>query len=130
MNVEKVDLVGNNQCNSASLPNSPALPLDGILQMTWPQGGTPVLGSEELALPTWKSGPPTPVQGLSPNSTTMTLLVGFAQEKVQIQGNAIKHFQEGNLPRLRNVTIELLEPGTGRVMGSIPDVNIKWLLKR
>ena len=40
-----------------------------------------------------------------------------------MQGNAIKHLQEGNLPRLQNVTIELLEPGTGRVMGNIPDVN-------
>ena len=49
--------------------------------------------------------------------------MGFAQGNVQMQGNAIKHLQDGNLPRLRNVTIELLEPGTGRVMGSIPDVN-------
>ena len=67
--------------------------------------------------------PPTPVQGLSPNSTAITLLVGFAQGNVQMQGNAIKHFQQGNLPKLQNTTIELLEPGTGRVMGSIPDVN-------
>ena len=123
MNVEKVDLVEKNQCNSASFPNSPALPLDGILQKTRSQGGTPVLGSEESVLPTWKSGPPTPVQGLSPNSTAITLLVGFAQGNVQMQGNSIKHFQEGNLPRLRDVTIELLEPATGRVIGSIPDVN-------
>ena len=63
------------------------------------------------------------MQGLSPNSTAITLLAGFAQGNVQMQGNAIKHLQEGNLPRLRNITIELLEPGTGRVMGSIPDVN-------
>ena len=38
-------------------------------------------------------------------------------------GNTIKHLQEGNLARLQQVTIELLEPETGKVMGSIPDVN-------
>ena len=31
LNVEKVDLVEKNQCSSASLPNLPALPLNGIL---------------------------------------------------------------------------------------------------
>ena len=40
-----------------------------------------------------------------------------------MQGNAIKHLQEGNLAKLQQVTIELLKPETGRVMGSIPDVN-------
>ena len=39
-----------------------------------------------------------------------------------MQGNAIKHLQERNLAKLQQVTIELLEPGMGRVMGSIPDV--------
>ena len=53
----------------------------------------------------------------------MTLLAGFAQGNVQIQGNAIRHLQEGNLARLQQVTIELLDPGTSRVIGSIPDVN-------
>ena len=53
----------------------------------------------------------------------MTLLAGFAQGNVQMQGKAIKHLQEGNLARLQRVTIELLEPETGRVMGSIPNVN-------
>ena len=71
----------------------------------------------------WKSGPPIPVQGLSSNSTAMTLLAGFAQGNIQMQGNAIKHLQEGNLAKLQQVTIELLEPGMGKVMGSIPDVN-------
>ena len=99
MNVEKIDLIEKNQCK-ASLPHSPALPLGEILRMTRSQGGTPILGSEELVLPTWKPDPPTPVQGLSPNSTAITLLVGFAQGNVQMQGNTIKHFQEGNLPRL------------------------------
>ena len=40
-----------------------------------------------------------------------------------MQGNAIKYLQEGNLAKLQQVTIELLEPGMGIVMGSIPDVN-------
>ena len=97
--------------------------MDGVLRPTRSQGGTPILGSEEIVLPKWKSGPLTPVQGLFPNSTAMTLLVCFAQGNVQLQGNAIKHLQEGNLARLQQVTVELLEPETGRVMGSIPDVN-------
>ena len=97
--------------------------MDGVLRPTRSQGGTPILGLEEIALPKWKSGPLTPVQGLFPNSTAMTLLVCFAQDNVQLQGNAIKHLQEGNLARLQQVTVELLEPETGRVMGSIPDVN-------
>ena len=31
LNVEKVDLVEKHQCNTTSLPNSPALSMDGIL---------------------------------------------------------------------------------------------------
>ena len=64
-----------------------------------------------------------PIQGLSPNSTAMTLLAGFAQGNMQMQGNAIKHLQEGNLAKLQSVAIELLEPEMVRVMGSIPNVN-------
>ena len=40
-----------------------------------------------------------------------------------MQGKAVKHLWEGNLARLQQVTIELLEPGMGKVMGSIPNVN-------
>ena len=53
----------------------------------------------------------------------MTLLAGFAQGNMQMQGNVIKHLQEENLAKLQQVTIELLEPGMGRVMGTLPDVN-------
>ena len=95
----------------------------GYSDLLGPWGGTPILGSEEIILPKWKSGPLTPIQGLSSNSTAMTLLAGFAQGNIQMQGNAIKHLQEGNLARLQQVTIELLEPETGRVVGSIPNVN-------
>ena len=107
----------------ASLPGSPTPFLDRVIRPTLSKGGTPVLGSEEIILPRWKSGPPTPMQGLSQNSTVMTLLVEFAQGNVQMQGNVNRHLQEGNLARLQQVTIELLDPRTGRVMGSIPDVN-------
>ena len=105
----------------ASLPGSPTPALDGIIRPTRSQGSTPILGLEEIILLKWKSGPSTPVS--VPNSTAMTLLAGFAQGNIQMQGNAIKHLQEGNLARLQQVTTELLEPGTGRVMGSISDVN-------
>ena len=39
-----------------------------------------------------------------------------------MQGEAVRHLQEGNLARLRNVTIELMEPG-GKILGTIKDVN-------
>ena len=86
--------------------------------------GTPVLGSRELVLPTWKLGLPTPIQGLSPNSAALSLLAGFAEGNIQVQGDAVQHLQEGNLAKLPQVTIELIEQGTGKIMGSIPDVNL------
>ena len=104
----------------ASLPGSPAPALDGVIRPTRSQGGTPTLGLEEIILPKWKSGLPTPVQGLSPNSTAITLLAGFAQGNIQMQGNAMKHLHEGNLAKF---SVELLEPEMCRVMRSIPDVN-------
>ena len=70
----------------------------------------------------WKSGLPSPVQGLSPNSTALTLLDGFAKGNIQMQGEAVKHLQEENLAKLRNVTIELMEPD-GKVLGTIKNVN-------
>ena len=39
-----------------------------------------------------------------------------------MQGEAVKHLQEGNLARLRNVMIELMEPD-GKVLGTIENVN-------
>ena len=122
-NFEEISLLEKEQKASASLPGSPTLALDGIIRPIRSQGGMPILGSEEIILPKWKFDPPTPVQGLSPNSTAITLLAGFTQGNIQMQGNAIKHLQEGNLAKLQQVTIELLEPGMGRVVGSIPVVN-------
>ena len=120
---EEISLLEKEQKVSASLPGFSAPALDGVIRPIRSQGGTPILGSEEIILPKWKLGPPTPMQGFSPNSTAITLLAWFTQGNIQMQGNAIKHLQEGNQARLQQVTIELLEPGTGRIMRSIPDVN-------
>ena len=63
------------------------------------------------------------MQGLLCNSMAMTLLTGFDRGNIQMQENAIKHLHEGNMAKLQSVTIELLEPEMGRIMGSILDVN-------
>ena len=99
---------------------SPKPATDGVLHTIQSQAGTPNLGSEKIEPPAWKSGLPTPVQGLSLNSTT--LLAGFAKGNIQMQGEAVKHLQEGNLAKLSNVTIELMEPN-GKVLGTIENVN-------
>ena len=122
---EEISLFEKEQKVTASLPGSPAPALDGVIRPTRSQGGgTPILGLEKIILLKWKSGSPIPVQGLSPNLTAMTLLTGFAQGNIQMQGNTIKHLHDGNLAKLQSVTIELSEPGTSKVMGSIPDVNV------
>ena len=121
---ENVNLTEGSQNKAASLPSSPLVKGSGCLRATWSQGGTPVSGSGELVLPTWKLGLPTPIQGLSPNSTAFSLLAGFAEGNIQVQGDAVQHLQEGNLAKLPWVTIELIEQGTGNIMGSIPDVNL------
>ena len=79
-------------------------------------------GSDQIKLPEWKSGLSTPVQALSPNSTAITLLEGFTKGIIQMQGEAVRPLQEGNLARLRNVTIELMELD-GKILGTIKDVN-------
>ena len=104
------------------MPGSPELVKREISCKVWSQGGTPVAGSDKIELPEWKSGLPTPVQGLSPNSTAFTLLEGFTKGNIQMQGEAVRHLQEGNLARLRNITIELMEPD-GRILGTIKNVN-------
>ena len=55
---EDVNLTENSQHKAASLPGSPIVKVSECLRSTQSQGGTPVLGSEELVLHTWKSGPP------------------------------------------------------------------------
>ena len=107
---------------TTSLPGSPEPVKKEISHKVWSQGGTPVAGSDKIELPEWKSGLPTPVQGLSPNSTAFTLLEGFTKGNIQMKGEAVRHLQEGNLARLRNVTIELMEPD-GKILGTIKNVN-------
>ena len=59
---------------------------------------------------------------MSPNSTAMALLSGFAQGSVQIKGGTVQHISEGNLSKLRKVTIELIQPD-GELIGKIENVN-------
>ena len=119
---EEVQVFKLGQQITTSLPGSPEPVKKKISRKVQSQGGTPVAGSDEIELPEWKSGLPTPVQGLSPNYTAFNLLEGFAKGNIQMQGEAVRHLQEGNLARLRNVTIELMEPD-GKILGSIKDVN-------
>ena len=58
---ENVQLIKREKCATASLPGSFTSTLDGALRPTRSQGDTPILGSEDIILPKWKSGPPTPV---------------------------------------------------------------------
>ena len=107
---------------TTSLPGSPESVKKEISCKVWSQGGIPVAGSDKIELPEWKSGLPTQVQGLSPNSTAFTLMEGFAKGSIQMQGEAVRHLQEGNLARLRNVPIELMEPDK-KILGTIRNVN-------
>ena len=118
---ENVELFEKEQRFTASLPGSPKPATDGVLHTIRSQGGTPILGLEKIEPPAWKLGLPTPVQGLSPNSTALTLLAGFAKGNIQMQGEAIKHLQEGSLAKLSYITIELMEPD-GKVLGTIKNV--------
>ena len=119
---EKVQVFKLGQKITTSLPGSPEPVKKGISHKVWSQGGTPVAGSDKMQLPEWKSGLPTPVQGLSPNSTAFTLLEGFTKGNIQMQGEAVRYLQKGNLARLRNITIKLMEPD-GKILGTIKNVN-------
>ena len=120
--LKNVELLEKGHRLTASLPRSPKPAEDGVIRATRSQGGTPILGSEMIEPSVWKSGLPTPMQGLSPNSTALTLLAGFAKDDIQMQGEAVKHMQEGDLTKLKNVTIELMKPD-GKVLGTIENVN-------
>ena len=86
------------------------------------EGGTPVFGLGEIEPVKWTSEPLTAVQGMSPNSMAMALLSGFAQGSVQMKGDGVQHISEGNLSKLRKVTIELIQPD-GELIGKIENVN-------
>ena len=73
--------------------------------------GTPVQGSEGIVPVTWVSGPPTQVQRMSPNSAALALLAGFAEGKIQMQGETVKHLSGVHMGETKQVTIELIQMG-------------------
>ena len=119
---EEVQVFNLGQKITTSLQGSPEPVKKEISHKVQSQRETPVAGSDQIKLPEWKSGLSTLVQGLSLNSTAFTLLEGFTKGNIQMQGEAVRHPQEGNLARLRNVTIELMELDL-KVLGTIKDVN-------
>ena len=120
--LKNVELLNKGHRLTASLSGSPKPAVDGVKQTIRSQGATPILGLEMTEPSVWKSGLPTPVQGLFPNSTALTLLARFAKGDIQMQGEAVKHLQEENLAKLKNITIELMKLD-GKVLGTIENVN-------
>ena len=89
-------------------------------------GGTPVQGSEDIVPVTWVSGPPTQVQRMSPNSAALALLTGFAEGKIQMQGETVRHLSGVHMGGTKQVTIELIQPD-GRLIDKIEEVNfLDW----
>ena len=89
-------------------------------------GGTPVQGSEDIVPVTWVSGPPTQVQQMSPNSAALALLTGFAEGKIQMQGETVRHLSGVHTGETKQVTIELIQPD-GRLIDKIEEVNfLDW----
>ena len=108
--VEKVQGEGLNE-KIVTSKSKPCTPWKGNLKRAIKsEGGTPVFGSGEIRPVKWVSGPLNPVHGMSPNSMAMALLSGFAEGSIQMKGDAVQHISEGNLNKLRKVTIELIRP--------------------
>ena len=90
------------------------------------EGGTPMQGSEGIVPVTWVSGPPTQVQRMSPNSAALALLTGFAEGKIQMQGETVKHLSRVHIEKMKQVTIELIQPD-GKLIDKIEKVNfLDW----
>ena len=90
------------------------------------EGGTPIQGSEGIVPVTWVSGPPTQVQQMSSNSAALALLVGFAEGKIQMQGETIKHLSGVHMEKMKQVTIELIQLD-GKLIDKIERVNfLDW----
>ena len=89
-------------------------------------GGTPVQGSEDIVPVTWVSGPPTQVQQMSPNSAALALLAGFAEGKIQMQGETVRHLSGVHMGETKQVTIELIQLDE-RLIDKIEKVNfLDW----
>ena len=46
---------------------------------------------------------------MSPNSAALALLTGFAEGKIQMQGETVKHFSRVHMEKMKQVTIELIQ---------------------
>ena len=89
-------------------------------------GGTPIQGSKSIVPVTWVSGPPTQVQQMSPNSAALALLSGFAEGRIQMQGETVKHLSGVHMGEMKQVTIELIQPD-GKWTDKIKKVNfLDW----
>ena len=89
-------------------------------------GGTPVQGSAGIVPVTWVSGPPTQVQQMSPNSAALALLSGFAEGRIQMQGETVKHLGGVHMGETKQVTIELIQPD-GKLTDKIKKMNfLDW----
>ena len=89
-------------------------------------GGTPIQGSEGIVPVTWVSGPPDQVQQMSQNSAFLALLAGFAEGKIQMQGETVKHLSGVHKGETKQVTIELIQPD-GKLIDKIEKVNfLDW----
>ena len=73
-------------------------------------GGTSIQGLGSIVLVAWVSGPLTQVQRMSPNSAALALLVGFAEGRIQMQGETVKHLSRVHMGETKQVTIELIQP--------------------
>ena len=85
-------------------------------------GGTPIQGSESIVPVTWVSGPLTQVQRMSPNSAALALLMGFAEGKIQMQGETVRHLSRVHMGEMKQVTIELIQLD-GKLIDKIERVN-------
>ena len=72
------------------------------------------------------TGPPTQVQRMSPNSAALALLAGFAEGKIQMQGETVRHLSGVHTEGTKQVTIKLIQPD-GRLIDKIKEVNfLDW----
>ena len=63
---------------------------------------------------------------MSPNSAALALLMGFAEGKIQMQGETVKHLSGVHMGETKQVTIELIQPG-GKLIDKIEKVNfLDW----
>ena len=97
--------------------------IDNTIKST---GGTPVQGSAGIVSVTWVSGPPTQVQQMFPNSAALALLSGFAEGRIQMQRETVKHLGGVHMGETKQVTIELIQPD-GKLTDKIKKMNfLDW----